>query len=328
MLDKFDSIYADSVNDEISFDLVFDGEEDGALIESVQPDLFFDESGAEKSEFDFDEELDGLFAKELSIRSIADLDNKIENDIIENNIQECGDDEIYPGYSRYRDDYYGSNHNYETDDFEDKDKYHDHNDEPGYNDFERDDIHTVNDLDRHVNTYAQDDTRTVIHAGDDDLDDEDDDYYGDDEDEDDDDVIPRSRYYQDDRCQDRRNCRPEPKTIDDLDRLAHRQPISEDDGDDSELIDMVDRNDGTPDNEATPADFRRKQYNYEDNSYETRNELKEAKTMADLDTLSIGLANGVNVGDTNHGLDTEESEYPYSDEAIEDGEDIDSVMGI
>ena len=256
MMEKFDSIYADSVNDEIEFDIIFNSEEDGSLIESVDPDKFYTETGDEKEivddiedeiddidddddydDEDDDDKCDHKCSKKDS-KSMKDLDDLMDKYDDEEEMDECGDD------------YYGDNHDY-NDDNHDVRRYHDNNDRD-CRFVDKRDINTMDDLDRHMNSY----------------------------------------------------------------------PIREDEEEDGRLIDKVD-NDGAPSDEATPEDFYRPEDNYQDNSFETRGELKEAKTMGDLeDTLATEFDNTNNVG-----LESEESINPASDESFEDGEDIDTVLG-
>ena len=113
------------------------------------------------------------------------------------------------------------------------------------------------------------------------------------------------------------------KTIGDIDAYTDREPVSE--YDDSALIDKVERDDGGPDEEATPDDFPRPE-EQPDNSFEVDQKLKEASTMEELDS-AIGLVpTGQNTLGVNIGLDSEESECPEGIDALNDGEDIDVVM--
>ena len=81
MMEKFDSIYADSINDDIEFDVVFNGEEDGSLIESVDPEYFYNESGEEKTDVEDDdtekEDIEEKCKKEAveNISTVSDLDS-------------------------------------------------------------------------------------------------------------------------------------------------------------------------------------------------------------------------------------------------------------
>ena len=306
MMEKFDSIYADSVNDEIEFDIMFNSEEDGSLIESVDPDKFYTESGDEKEivddieddidddddydDYDDDEDDDDKCDRKCSkkdSKSMGDLDDLMDEYDDEEEMDECGDD------------YYGHNHDYDDDDHDVR-RYHDNNDKD-CRFVDKRDINTMDDLDRRMDTYNQktdDYDKQVVHSGEVDSDEE---------------IYPRQRYTDD---------RREINTMDDLDRRMDSYPIREDEEEDGRLIDKVD-NDGAPSDEATPEDFYRPEDNYQDNSFETRGELKEAKTMGDLeDTLATEFDNTNNVG-----LESEESINPASDESFEDGEDIDAVIG-
>ena len=308
MMEKFDSIYADSVNDDIEFDIIFNSEEDGSLIESVDPDKFYNEAGDEKEIVDdIEDEIDDIdeddddddedhddedddddnkcnckCSKNESIKSIGDLDDLLDDD---KEMDECGDD------------YYGDNHDYNDYDHRDVIRYHDRNDKDCHT-VDRD-INTIDDLDKRMDTYPQETDnkdKQVVHSG-----------------ETDSDIYPRQKYTDEPR---------DIHTIDDLDKRMDAYPIREDEEEDGRLIDKVDR-DGAPSDEATPEDFYRPEGNYQDNSFETRSELKEAKTLGELeDSLASEFDNTSNMG-----LDTAESENPASEESFEDGEDIDAVIG-
>ena len=316
MMEKFDSIYADSVNDEIEFDVVFGGE--GSLIESVDPDYFFDESGndildesseeIETVDESIDTESELKENETRNINTIDDLDSYVED------IEDIDSDNGYTGYQSNdndedddddedddkdeddNDDYYGDNHNYSRDDWEDKEKYHD-NDIPKCDpdDCEEKEPVTVNDLDNRIARYdvgTHDYDKQVVHSSETDE--------------------PRDI-----------------KTVDDLDRYTNKS-FNEDEDEDNALIDKVDNDDGAPDEDATPADFHRPEDNYQDNGFEVRDELKESQadviTVSDLD-FSIGLIpTGQSTLGDNIGLETEESENPDSVDALIDGEDIDAIM--
>ena len=314
MMEKFDSIYADSVNDEIEFDVVFGGE--GSLIESVDPDYFFDESGNDI----LDESSEEIETVDESIDSESELEeNETRNintiDDLDSYVKDIDSDNGYTGYQSDDndeddddddndeddddddDDYYGDNHNYSRDDdWDDKEKYHD-NDIPKCDpdDCEEKEPVTVDDLDNRIARYdmgTNDYDKQVVHSSETDE--------------------PRDI-----------------KTVDDLDRYTNKS-FNEDEDEDNALIDKVDNDDGAPDEDATPADFHRPEDNYQDNGFEVRDELKESQadviTVSDLD-FSIGLIpTGQSTLGDNIGLETEESENPDSIDALIDGEDIDAIM--
>lgn len=322
MMEKFDSIYADSINDEIEFDVIFGGE--GSLIESVDPDHFFDESGEEITdesdevveENNIEEEIEESENVASKISSMEDFDSFLEELDIDNESpfsedhddDDDSDDDDNDGYTGYRssdnddddddidndDDYYGSNHDYNRDDHEDKEKYHDF-DQPRCepNGCEEKEPVTIDDLDKRIARYdvgTNDYEKQVVHSG-------------------------------ETKTDDVRDVR----TVDDLDRYTNKS-FNEDEEEDNHLIDKVDNDDGTPDEEATPADFHRPEDNYQDNSFEVRDELKESITISDLDSAIGLIPTGQSTLGDNIGLDSEESEEPSSEEAFEDGEDIDSIM--
>lgn len=313
MMEKFDSIYADSVNDEIEFDVVFGGE--GSLIESVDPEYFFDECGEEKidestknkEEEKDDEEKDEDVKeckKEASDISTMDdfdsflegLDDDIENDGDPGDMEDTSineddddddeddDDDDDEGYTGYR----------STDDDDDDNKLFDRDQTEYRPSGCEEKPNTIGDLDRQISRYddveePREYQKQVLHSS------------------------------EADKIRDA-------KTIDDLDRYTNTS-VNEDDDDDNHLIDKIDNDDGHPDEEATPADFHRPEDNYQDNSFETRDELKEAITISDLDSAIIGLVpTGQSTLGSNIGLDTEESEQPDSEDSLNDGEDIDAIM--
>ena len=299
MMEKFDSIYADSVNDEIEFDVVFGGE--GSLIESVDPEYFFDECGEEKIDESTKNKEEDEDVKECkkeasvisSISTMDDfdsflegLDDDIENDgdpgdMEDTSVNEDDDDEGYTGYRS-------------TDDDDDDNKLFDKDQSEYRPSGCEEKPKTIGDLDRQISRYddveePSEHQKQVLHSS------------------------------EADKIRDA-------KTIDDLDRYTNTS-VNEDDDDDNHLIDKIDNDDGHPDEEATPADFHRPEDNYQDNSFETRDELKEAITISDLDSAIIGLVpTGQSTLGSNIGLDTEESEQPGSEDSLNDGEDIDTIM--
>ena len=395
MMEKFDSIYADSINDDIEFDVVFNGEEDGSLIESVDPEYFYNESGEEKTDVEDDdtekEDIEEKCKKEAveNISTVSDLDSFLrEMD------EECDDDDECEDKDDDEDD----------DDDNDKDFY-DEDEDPDYghkDDNPHDGIHSHKHCHGdfcHTHPHDHDDDHVDHHwhgdrdhhekdredlLDDDDYNDEehshlhghgDDshdhphthkyDHYDHHHHEPGDGHHPGDGYFSDDLYYDKekyhdhndgdcKHCEPktigdldkelytygqptdnydkqaihagqlrDAKTIGDIDAYTDREPVSE--YDDSALIDKVERDDGGPDEEATPDDFPRPE-EQPDNSFEVDQKLKEASTMEELDS-AIGLVpTGQNTLGVNIGLDSEESECPEGIDALNDGEDIDVVM--
>ena len=460
MMDKFDSIYADSIADEIEFDVIFGAEEDGQIIEAADPDYFYNESGEDKYE-NVEEEVQESVEEEEEVRestssavTMSDLDSFLEegdpgdtddeeveaekeackkeackkesgeegdpgdesDEEVEAEKEACkkeackkesGDEEVeaekesmnniddidafiaemersieedeepyyghqdddphdgvhshthchgdychnhphshdedhydhhhhepgdnhhppmYHGHQDNRDhgedDYYGHNHDYNRDDFDDHEKYHDHHDHDcDHHHHHHCEPRTMDDLERDMNKYDQEVDhydKQVLHSGDhedDDDEDYDDDFENDYDDDEDDDYEEASL--------------KDAKTMDDLNSYANKVPVKEYDEEDAAIIDKVAKDDGSPDEEATPADFPRPEDNPQDNEFETKRELKEFTTMGDLD-IELNMNNqglpseGQSTLGPNTGL---ESEEPSSEEAFEDGDDIDAIMG-
>lgn len=295
MMEKFDSIYADSVNDEINFDVIFNGE--GSLIESVDPDYFFNEDGEEKinesteETNNIEEETVEEESEVSKMTSMSDLDSFLED--IDDGDSDSDDIEGPGVYTAESDD----------EDDDDEDDRDDDDDDEGYTGYISDEI--------------------------------------------DDDDFPRAFPKGQNRCE------PQPRTIDDLDRKVdsmdcdkqvlhsgesvrdtnkmedldeYVDKLSADD-EDNHLIDKVDNDDGSPDEEATPDDFSRPEDNPQDNSFEIGRNVSESITISDLDGAIMGLVpTGQSTLGPNIGLETEESEQPGSEEALDDGEDIDTIM--
>lgn len=379
MMEKFDSIYADSINDDIEFDVIFSGEEDGSLIESVDPEYFYNESGEEIDSEEDDTETE-------------DIEEKCKKEAVEN-ISSMSDLE---SFIREMDE-----EDYEDDEDDDRDFY-DEDEDPDYghkDDNPHDGIHSHKHCHgdychKHPHTHDDDHVDHHWHGDrdhheDDDDDDEDDylgygyhshehehdehehphthkyDHYDHHHHEPGDGHHPGDGYFSDDLYYDKekyhdhndgdcKHCEPktigdldkelytygqptdnydkqaihagqlrDAKTIGDIDAYTDREPVSE--YDDSALIDKVERDDGGPDEEATPDDFPRPE-EQPDNSFEVNQKLKEASTMEELDS-AIGLVpTGQNTLGINIGLDSEESECPESIDALNDGEDIDAVI--
>ena len=287
MMEKFDSIYADSINDDIEFDVIFGSEEDGSLIESVDPTSFFNEDGEEKDDTDVD------IDDEDDDKDDDDKDNDKDDDDDDKKCKCCKNESLssIKDLDSFLEDIDSDSEEDDIDSEEVEDECGDMEEKIPPR------IDTVDDLDRHIYNKcpaSADYDKQVVHSGDDEPD-----------------VYPRQRYQT-------KNV----KTIGDLDDITSRRyPVMEDDEDDNILIDKVDNDDGSPDEEATPADFHRPEDNYQDNSFETRNELKEVSTIGDLDSAAEELTNTNNIG-----LETEESEDPGSHDSFDDGEDIDAVL--
>ena len=385
-MDKFDTIYADSINSDIEFDVIFGS--DGELIEAVDPKHFFDNDGSDK--FDVVKE-----SKTIHANISEDLDSYVESmedegdpgdesdddlDLEEGSCSESDeeeyddndeDDDEDDDYEEYDDDeedldesdvtswyndepYYGHqdddphdgvhSHTHCHGDFchnhphsHDEDHYDHHHHEPGdghhpemyhghradhqcdhghhddyygqHHNYDRDDWHDKEKYhdhnDKEYFTLQKPEYKEPITV--DDLDNQ------------------VARYDMETRDYEKQaihaGCAKETTTTDDLDKyLSFKE---EEDGD---LIDKVDH-DG-PDEEATPADFQIPS-DQQTNKFEVDRKLKEATTSNELDDAVVGL---IGLGGTsslgyNIGLETEESECPGSNESLEDGEDIDSIMG-
>ena len=378
MMEKFDSIYADSINDDIEFDVIFSGEEDGSLIESVDPEYFYNESGEEIDSEEDDtetEDIEEKCKKEAveNISSMSDLESFIRE--MDEEDYEDDEDDDRDFYDEDEDPDYGHTddnphdgihchkhchgdfcHKHPHDHDDDHVDHHWHGDRDHHEDDDEDDLgddgyhsHTHShgdDYHEHTHTHKYDhydhhhhEPGDGHHPGDG--------YFSDD-------LYYDKEKYHDHNDGDCKHCEPktigdldkelytygqptdnydkqaihagqlrDAKTIGDIDAYTDREPVSE--YDDSALIDKVERDDGGPDEEATPDDFPRPE-EQPDNSFEVDQKLKEASTMEELDS-AIGLVpTGQNTLGVNIGLDSEESECPEGIDALNDGEDIDVVM--
>ena len=379
-MDKFDTIYADSINSDIEFDVIFNS--DGELVEAVDPKHFFDNDGNDKFDIvkedntihaETSEDLDS-YIESMDTEEEGDPGDEGDTELEEKSCSESDDDldDDDDDYDDKDDDYDDDEEDLDESDvtswYEDDEPYYGHQDDDPHDgvhshthchgDYCHNHPHSHEEdhYDHHHHEPGDEHHPPMHHGHQDDHEcDHHDEYYGKHHDYDRDDWHDKEKYHDHNDTDYFSPKHKEPITVDDLDDQVARYDMEtreydkqaihagcaketkstgdldkyvsfrEEDGD-GDLIDKAD-NDG-PDENATPADFQIPS-DQQTNKFEVDRKLKEATTVDELDIAVGGLLGlgGTSSLGPNIGLETEESEHPGSDESLEDGEDIDSIMG-